>query len=1033
MRAKTLRRRRSRPTTRLGMEQLEERTVLSAGIGTFLPSTDTFTLRNTATAGSANETFRLTATGSLPVVGDWNGDGQDDFGVFNPATATWSLKYGTDSGPANAGVFQFGKPGTLPVVGDWNGDGRDDIGTFDPKTATWTLRIGASPGPANAGTFQFGAKNAQPIVGDWNGDGKDGIGTFNKSTHQWMLRNETSAGATDAGKFNFGSSGSVAVAGDWNGDGRDGIGVYIASTQRWTLRQTASAGTANAGSFRFGSRGTLPVTGQFAAPAAPANALATIVLPPVNLDLLGVDIDTSPITVTISSNQGDGKLLGNLLSTVNTLVDLKGASSAVNSVLKSTVNLLNSATLNVSGLVSGPLDTLPASSQQVLELFVAPVHLDLLGAVVDTSPIRVTITTHSGQGLVLGNAVTELINLFNPPLPSTLNIDDLNQRLDQLQNQLDQQLPGIAPAPVPPVPSSPGQILNVTVPPLDVNLLGLVLQTSAITVDATATTGNGLLLGNVLTTALNTLGATPENLAQLDTHINAILAKVVGVLNASNLTLSPSLISALPPVLQTLVSPTLTAPAPGSTAPVLDLLIASNDASQPPVNVNLLGLTITTTNIEAHLSAMTGDGQVLGNLLYNLANLADPGGPAALLNLVNLLGSNSLSNPGTVTGGAVTPPAETPAQLLTISLKPIDLNLLGLELKTDPIMVTVSTQGGDGKLLGNLLSGITTLINTQGVSSALNNVLATTVNIVNSTSLQVSGVGSGSLDSRPAADTPVLDLFVAPVHLDLLGLEADTAPIHLTLVAHSGNGLVLGNVVTDLANLFNPPLPSTLNIDDLNQRLADLLNKLNQQIPGIAPAASPPVNLAPGQFLQLTVPALDVNLLGLILDTSPITVNATANSGNGLLLGNILTTVLNTVGATTHNLTGLNSNLNALLAKVVGVLNASTLVLPASVIASLPPVLQTLASPILISPTPGATVQVLDLIISSGTNSGPPVDVDLLGLHVTTSNIHATLKAKTGDGQILGNLLFNAAHLLDQNQLTTLAFLLAQLAKLPPV
>src|SRR5207253_6098129 len=143
---------------------------------------------------------------------------------------------------------------------------------------------------------------------------------------------------------------------------------------------------------------------------------------------------------------------------------------------------------------------------------------------------------------------------------------------------------------------------------------------------------------------------------------------------------------------------------------------------------------------------------------------------------------------------------------------------------------------------------------------------ATTVNIVNSASLQVSGVGSGSLDNRPAADTPVLDLFVAPVHLDLLGLQADTAPIHLTLIAHSGNGLVLGNVVTDLANLFNPPL-QPLSIDLLNQKLAALLKELNDQIPGITPATSLPVNLGTDQFLNLTVPAINLNLLGLLVKT----------------------------------------------------------------------------------------------------------------------------------------------------------------------
>ena len=1035
------RRRTQKPTqlrSALRFEQLEDRSVLSAGVGVYTPSSDTFSLRTTASAGTADAgIFQFTAPGTVPVVGDWNGDGRDDFGVFDSKTATWSLRYGAETGLANAGVFTFGKTGSVPVVGDWNGDGRDDIGTFQASTATWYLRYGASPGLPNAGVFKFGTKGAQPIVGDWDGDGRDGIGTFTKNN--WVLRHTANPGAANAGKFTFGASvknataGFVAVAGDWNGDGRDGIGVFQTSTARWSLRQTATAGTANAGVFRFGAPRTVPLAGDFAIPAAPANALTTVVLPPLNLDLLGLEVRTSPITVTISANRGDGNLLGNLLTTVSTLVDLDGASAAINTVLDSTVDLLNSVDLNITGLRRGKLDKAAASANQVLELFVAPVHLDLLGVQVDTSTVRVTITTKSGQGLVLGNAVTELINLFNPPLPQQLDIDLLNAKLDQLLAKLNQQLPGIAPAPVPEVPVSDGQILNVTVPPLDLNLLGLVLETSPITVNASAQTGDGLLLGNVLTTALNTLGASPENLSELNTNINGTLAKVVGVLNSAKLTLPASALSSLPPALQTLASATLTAPAAGSTAPILDLLIASSDGTSPPVNVDLLGLNVTTSNIEAHLSAVTGDGQILGNLLYNLANLADPGGPAGLLNLLNLLGSGALNSPGTIVGGSVTPTATEPAELLTITLKPLNVNLLGLEVRTDPIVVNLLTKGGDGKLLGNLLTGITTLINVDGVSRALNNVLSTTVDIVNSASLSVDGVGTGVFDTGVEAVTPVLDLFVAPVHLDLLGLVVTTDPIHLTITAHSGNGLVLGNVVSSLANAFNPPLPDELDLDFVNDRLEQLIDDLTAQIPGIPSAPVAPVRLDEGQFLELTVPAIDLNLLGLNLETSAITVNASASTGNGLLLGNVLTTVLNTVDATRENLTGLNTNLNTLLSKVVGVLNASNLVLPLDPLASLPTVLQTLALPTLIAPAGGASTEILDLMITSRTVSGPPVDVDLLGLRVTTSNIDARLTATTGDGQILGNLLYNVANLLNPRGSATLLFLLTQLGELPTV
>src|SRR5688500_7116705 len=97
----------ARRFTFLRGEQLEERTVLSVGVGVYFPVNDTFWLRNTPTAGpnDAGE-FQFDAPGALPVVGDWNGDGQDDFGIYDTSNGTWSLRYGAEPGPPNAGVFQ---------------------------------------------------------------------------------------------------------------------------------------------------------------------------------------------------------------------------------------------------------------------------------------------------------------------------------------------------------------------------------------------------------------------------------------------------------------------------------------------------------------------------------------------------------------------------------------------------------------------------------------------------------------------------------------------------------------------------------------------------------------------------------------------------------------------------------------------------------------------------------------------------------------------------------------------------------------
>jgi hypothetical protein len=368
--------------------------------------------------------------------------------------------------------------------------------------------------------------------------------------------------------------------------------------------------------------------------------------------------------------------------------------------------------------------------------------------------------------------------------------------------------------------------------------------------------------------------------------------------------------------------------------------------------------------------------------------------------------------------------------LVTLDLKPLDVNLLGLEVKTSEIVVTVSAQPGSGNLLGNLLTTVANLVNLQGVNTALNNVLGNVVTLANGASLGVTGVNTGgALGTAPVATTPVLTAHIAPVNLNLLGAVVQTSPIDLSLIAHSGPGLVLGNVVTDLANLLNtPPKNGQIDLNYITGQLQTLLNELNVQVPGIAaPSTSPTTTTGATQILSLSVPPINLNLLGLVLQTDQIQVNADAQSGSGDLLGNLLNDLLNTLGATPQNLSSLNLELNALLGKVVAVLNASTLTLAPNALASLTPVLQTLALPNLVNPTGTASTPVLNLDIASTTGTTPPVDVNLLGLIVTTSNIHAQLTAQTGNGQILGNLVYNVSHLLDPGGSLSLLTILNEL------
>jgi hypothetical protein len=75
-----------------------------------------------------------------------------------------------------------------------------------------------------------------------------------------------------------------------------------------------------------------------------------------------------------------------------------------------------------------------------------------------------------------------------------------------------------------------------------------------------------------------------------------------------------------------------------TSAPILNLNFASTDGTTPPVDVDLLGLIVTTSNIQAQLLARTGNGQILGNLPSNVANLLNPGGSINLLTILGELG-----------------------------------------------------------------------------------------------------------------------------------------------------------------------------------------------------------------------------------------------------------------------------------------------------------------------------------------------------------------------------------------------------------
>jgi hypothetical protein len=172
----------------------------------------------------------------------------------------------------------------------------------------------------------------------------------------------------------------------------------------------------------------LGLGGSPPAPGAPAGScnILNLTLGPIHLDLLGlvVDLDNcagGPVTVNITGD--DSQLVGKLLCDVagllngglnlndllalldpQDILDLTGAlTNALNNVFAKFLP-------NATATAAAP-DANGACS--ILHLMLGPIHLDLLGLVVDTSQICLSITAVQGPNNLLGNLLCSLSDLLN--------------------------------------------------------------------------------------------------------------------------------------------------------------------------------------------------------------------------------------------------------------------------------------------------------------------------------------------------------------------------------------------------------------------------------------------------------------------------------------------------------------------------------------------------------------------------------------------------------------------------------------------
>jgi len=210
-----------------------------------------------------------------------------------------------------------------------------------------------------------------------------------------------------------------------------------------------------------------------------------------------------------------------------------------------------------------------------------------------------------------------------------------------------------------------------------------------------------------------------------------------------------------------------------------------------------------------------------------------------------------LDNAGQVLGTFADVPVtlqQQPGQacrILHLDLGPIFLDLLGLQVRTNRIVIDVTAVPGPGNLLGNLLCAIAHLLDD---ATGLNQLLAL-LNQLNGLLSQaggaLTGTGAGTLTGMTAnvvrfvkqngrlaavielrnaagqlvdtvtalvapqqATCRILLLDIGPIFLDILGLQIRISPIRIEITAVPGPGNLLGNLLCAIARLLDPDGPN---------------------------------------------------------------------------------------------------------------------------------------------------------------------------------------------------------------------------------
>jgi len=169
---------------------------------------------------------------------------------------------------------------------------------------------------------------------------------------------------------------------------------------------------------------------------------------------------------------------------------------------------------------------------------------------------------------------------------------------------------------------------------------------------------------------------------------------------------------------------------------VLSLILAALVSFTPALNLIGVGPTPAAAQSPAH-GGLTIPTSTTGPATLNITRFAVQNGQVVGIGTVTGIGDT-----GNVVIAQVVVPVITGAQagaaitatcdILHLVLGPLDLDLLGLHVHLNQIVLDITAQSGPGNLLGNLLCAITNLLNGTGPLGQLAALLNQLIDLLNS-------------------------------------------------------------------------------------------------------------------------------------------------------------------------------------------------------------------------------------------------------------------------------------------------------------